>query len=71
MKTSVFQYKCRMCGKIYDGPITSENRAFRVLVDFMVTGDSGPGIPLAWYDVHRCEDGATGVSDLVGYIRKI
>lgn len=70
IKEAKFQYKCRMCGTVYDGPITGAGRATQVLIDFIVTGDSGPGIPLAWHDVHACDDDNMGVSDLIGYLRK-
>lgn len=68
MKTAVFEYKCRRCGKVFDGCETAADRAYDVLVQLEILGNSGPGIPmryLSWHD--KCRGEGTGVGDLIGY----
>jgi len=73
MKTAIFQYRCRLCGKVYDDSCTNENHAQQILVA-VVHGYTMPeiliGQPLALISCHAgCEMGH-GVSDLIGYVVK-
>lgn len=69
MKTAMFEYKCRRCGALFYGPCTGAERAEFVLIQFMVTGNSGPGVPLSWHSTHYCGDKpGCGIGDLIGYI---
>ncbi len=68
-KTATFRYKCRRCGKVYDGSITGEILAtgflFHLLYGYQkpdtITKSSEPKA----FDMHHCEDGL-GVADIIG-----
>ena len=67
MKGARFQYKCRQCGEVEENPRTGEMHALGRLVD-AITKDKNGGANTLWLlDVHNCEDGNYGVSDLIGY----
>lgn len=71
MQIAKFQYKCRLCGKIYNDSCTSEENARIVLISTVV-GVPMPkkmiGIQPELIDIHfDCKIGH-GISDLVGYI---
>lgn len=70
MTEAVFQYKCRRCGVVADNCVTSADHAQVEIISLQVTGRSraaGPGGRMRLLDVHNCEDGGMGLSDLVGF----
>jgi len=71
MKTAKFQYKCRLCGEIYDGACTGEINALNILMH-IVFGISLPedlfGVLPSMVSIHAgCKVGY-GVADLIGYV---
>lgn len=59
METARFQYKCRLCGEIYQSICTSEEKAHTML-SCMVRNRPG-------YELHSdCKLGY-GISDIIGY----
>ena len=72
MKTAHFQYECRQCGEIFEGPATGESRALSILIAASASRDTGPGVLVPLIGTHGCnpEDPLhrdQGVADLIGY----
>ena len=71
MKMAKFQYKCRLCGEIYDGPCGQIKNAHMILIH-TILDEKIPeflGAPPMMISTHLCKNGH-GVSDLVGYIEE-
>lgn len=71
MDTAVFQYKCRLCGEVFDDAITSPENAQITLI-CTVTNKPMPekfiGIQPEMIELHAgCKKGY-GVADLIGYV---
>ena len=68
MKEAVFRYKCRMCGKEFDGVCCRENLALTVLQEILLDIDLGTkGFKGHLIEHHICKTGNHGVGDLIGY----
>ena len=70
MKTAKFQYKCRLCGKIYSESCTSEENAFMVLVS-IILGHEMPlliGTQPRMVEIHTSCKTGHGIADLIGTI---
>ena len=71
MITAQFQYKCRLCGKVYGDAITSPINARTVLIS-IVSGTKMPkqltGMQPGMISLHSACKSGYGVSDLIGYI---
>jgi len=71
MKAAIFQYKCRMCGKVYNDSCSSEKIALMILVSTVI-GSSMPknliGIKPEMVSIHSTCEMGSGVSDLIGFI---
>jgi len=70
MKTAKFQYKCRLCGKIEENPCTSEELAHLALISIVLKKEfliPKVGTIPHIIEIHVCDDGSCGVSDLIGY----
>jgi len=68
-KPGLLQYKCRRCGKIDKS--THVPNVLQVLISVMNDYELPKewfGIPVTKTDIHHCEDGGAGVSDLIGGI---
>lgn len=72
MKTAKFQYKCRLCGEVYDeGAWTSEENAGIILICTIIQ----KSVPKKFSEIQpdmvgihvSCKVGR-GVSDLIGYV---
>jgi len=60
-------YKCRNCGAIDRSTCGSETNCHMALVECTVSGSCGRfGIPVLMTSIHTCEDGAFGITDLIG-----
>jgi len=69
MKEAVFKYKCRMCGKEFDGVCCGEKFAPMVLQEILLNVDLGTkGFKGHLIESHICKMGNHGVGDLIGYI---
>ena len=73
MKEAVFQYKCRQCGKVYDGACCGECIAFNVLLgvvmDISFLTNKYIGTRPHMVEHHICNrNGDVGIGDLIGYI---
>jgi hypothetical protein len=74
MKEAVFQYKCRLCGKVYDGCCCGEEIAFNILIgtllDFKELFKRYKGMRPHMVENHCCDEktGNYGVGDLIGFI---
>ena len=70
-KTAKFQYKCRQCGAVEENPCTSEKNATLILIHTIIGGRVLPehliGTKPEMVSTHSCDNGAMGVSDLIGY----
>jgi len=71
MKTANFQYKCRLCGEIFNDSCTSPGNAEIILI-CTVLGQQMPdkffGTQPTMVTIHHgCKKGH-GVADLIGYI---
>ena len=77
-KAAIFEYKCRRCGCVFDGPITAESNGLQFLC-MIEGGIDPPGIPTRMTDIHtNCEllmqsplwppehPRGLGVGDLIG-----
>ena len=69
MKEATYEYKCRRCGKIFDGVCIGKEFADIRLIDTLKTGVSYCGdIPICKEGFHNdCKDGGVGVGDIIGY----
>lgn len=73
MKIAIFQYRCRRCGRIFDGAEISEAHARGRLVEAILNIKiDHKDIPLGLMDTHICnfkphDDGGMGVGELIGY----
>jgi len=71
MKTAIFQYKCRLCGKVYNDAHTSENNALMTVICSINKRPMPKGLigmQPELIGIHAgCKSGC-GVSDLIGYI---
>jgi hypothetical protein len=69
IKQAHFQYKCRRCGVIEENPhcgLPNKNEGITRLVNAINNTPLGPQAPQL-LDVHFCDDGGSGISDLLGY----
>lgn len=60
-----FEYKCRRCGQVVDGPSTAGKNASMALIG-VITG-AKPEPMLSMVSIHSCDIGGEGVTDLIGY----
>ena len=75
MKTAIFQYKCRLCGMMYDGEHTSEANAQQFLLHAVYGLDLLPETLKAFMEIvlistHTGCPMGYGVSDLCGYVKR-
>lgn len=69
--TMTFQYKCRRCGGYAKGCTGNPQMVGRYLIDIAVSGEaknSGDAFARMAHlpTTHQCDDGGTGLADLVG-----
>ena len=78
MKEARFIYRCRMCGEVDNSLCCNEENAHLLLIRAFNNGitrdgtgicviEDTPGMKVKSIDTHRCSDGSTGVTDLIGY----
>ena len=73
MSQVTFEYKCRRCGTVMDGAIGGNKLAPTLL--FCVMEDDRDHLQsltpsasmIGKFAYHSCEDGGTGVADIIGY----
>jgi hypothetical protein len=65
MKTARFEYRCRRCGVVGDNSGASEPMAQKYLTEATMGDKATTMINLN--EIHLCEDGGRGVTDLLGY----
>ena len=74
MKEAVFQYKCRMCGKVYDGVCCGENIVFNIFIGVLldINFPQNLGMKPHMTEYHLCNRKTEkhGVGDLIGYITR-
>lgn len=66
-----FQYKCRRCGMLVDGcsSVGTTMKAMGQLLEVLTSGSYRPegcGMSVDAVDIHHCDCGGLGVTDLVG-----
>ena len=68
----MFLFKCRKCGEIHGSLETAWENIFIILIQTVVSGqsDSKWGIPLRMLEIHSCDNGDYGISDLIGAVKK-
>ncbi len=71
MKVHVIQYRCRLCGEVFDGARGDQPNVATAIFMAMSQGSCGLfGIPVERNPVHsRCKKGY-GVADLIGAVEK-
>lgn len=62
-----FEYKCRRCGAIVRNPCCSVDMAELILTVCSRCGSSAEYGHVHMRGIHGCDDGASGVTDLIGY----
>ena len=69
MRTAKFQYKCRHCGEVFQGPCGGEQFASFSIASIITTGKDipHPGHQVRLMDSHNCSDSKIGIADLIGY----
>jgi hypothetical protein len=69
MTEYIFEYKCRRCGGIVAGAVTTNKSvAFATLVEVELTEFSSYTAGMVKKTtVHSCDDGGSGIADLLGY----
>lgn len=60
-----FEYKCRRCGQVTNGPTTAKKNGPTFLVN--VVTEAKPEPMLSMISIHSCDIGGEGVTDLIGY----
>lgn len=62
-------YKCRLCQTIWDAKYCKHigHAAVDVIRKGVHFSDELPGITIGMYDLHICDDGRVGISDLQGF----
>lgn len=60
-----FQYKCRRCGEIDNGPTITFTNTALVLHEVITEGES-KRLGLRMNRIHGCPNGGQGISDLIG-----
>jgi hypothetical protein len=72
--TYIFQYKCRHCGEIVDGPEMGKRLAEAGLRAALYESDFPEGLSGVYspdqFMFHVCEDGFVGVCEIIGYKKK-
>lgn len=71
--TSYFQYRCRQCGAITQDTATGDTKTGSRAIKFLVaaindTHDPQEPLGPAMLGLHGCDEGRTGISDLIGAI---
>jgi hypothetical protein len=63
-----FQYKCRMCGKVFDDAQTGKEYGLMYLTSAMHGGTRLPtGQVMPPMIAHFCDDERMGAADIIGY----
>lgn len=73
MATYTYKYKCRLCGEVHQGAsTTNRDAAMSGVIETSMTGScTKHGIPVAMIEIHACENGSIGVTDLQGVSKEI
>lgn len=62
MEMRTFEYRCRKCGKVFDGPSVPKERGAQLLAEYVATGNG----EIRHLFLHDCADGV-GIADLIGW----